>query len=277
MSDQTVLETDLSTRVRKTAAAVRDVAAGLCRWPLWTALGWFDVKQKYRRAVLGPFWITISMGVLVVSLGVIYAGLFRQDVNVLLPHIAAGFIVWSLIATTLTESASAFISAEGFIKHGGLPLSLHVFRVLYRNVIAAAHNLAVMVLVYVWQPHLLTSNLALLPLGVLLVVCALLPVSAITAILGTRFRDLPPIIASVLQVLLFVSPIMYDPDALPASLRLLTNLNPITYLVEAVRSPLLGTAPTAGTYLVLASLSSLAGFAAFTLFRQTRARIAYWL
>lgn len=56
---------------RKSDAAMRDLAVGLYDWNLWTSLGWLDVKQRYRRAVLGPYWITISMCVFVVALRII--------------------------------------------------------------------------------------------------------------------------------------------------------------------------------------------------------------
>lgn len=58
-------------------AALQDLRDGISRWQLWGLLGWQDILQRYRRSVLGPFWITASMGVLVTALGLLYANLFR--------------------------------------------------------------------------------------------------------------------------------------------------------------------------------------------------------
>jgi len=261
----------------KRQATIKDLRDSLRRWRLWISLGWLDVKQRYRRAVLGPFWITISMMVLVLTLGTVYAGLFNQDVHSFLPYLAGGFIVWNFCTATINESAMAFIQAEGMIKQGGIPLSLHILRTIFRNFVINAHNLSVMLLLYVWQPSLLNWNLLLLVPGLALMLVNLVWISIIVGILCTRFRDLPPIITNVLQILFFVTPVIYRPDSLPAHLTFVVRLNPFYYLIEAVRAPMLGGAPPDQTYAVLFCLAIIGSFFAFWFFVRTRHRIAYWL
>ena len=263
--------------VRKSEAAMRDLASGLSDWNLWISLGWLDVKQRYRRAVLGPFWITISMGVFVIALGIIYAGIFNVDTTQFLPYLAAGFIVWNVVSTTITESSEVFVQAEGLIKHGGIPLSLHVFRVVFRNLIVGAHNLTIMVLLYVWQPSLLSLNLLLVVPGLALVILNLTWISMLVGILCTRYRDLPPIVVNVMQILFFLSPIMYKPITLPARLNFIININPVFYLVEAVRGPLLGEAPRARIFLVLAAFAVIGWVVTFRFFKIVRSRVPYWV
>jgi len=261
----------------KRPATIKDLLDSLRRWRLWISLGWLDVKQRYRRAVLGPFWITISMSVLVLTLGTVYAGLFKQDVHSFLPYLAGGFIVWNFCVATINESTTAFIQAEGMIKQGGIPLSLHIFRTIFRNFVINAHNLSVMPLLYVWQPSLLNWNLLLLVPGLALMLVNFVWISIIVGVLCTRFRDLPPIITNVLQILFFVTPVIYRPNALPAHLSFVVRLNPFYYLIEAVRAPMLGDAPPDQTYLVLFCSAIIGSFFAFWFFVRTRHRIAYWL
>src|SRR3712207_563712 len=83
--------------------ALADIVEGLKRWPLWVTLGWQDIRQRYRRSMLGPFWLTISMGILIGVVGVLYAALFRQDISVYLPYLAAGLMTWGLISTILLD------------------------------------------------------------------------------------------------------------------------------------------------------------------------------
>jgi ABC-type polysaccharide/polyol phosphate export permease len=263
--------------VRKNEAAMRDLAVGLRDWNLWMSLGWLDVKQRYRRAVLGPFWITISMGVFVVALGIIYAGIFKLDPTQFLPYLAAGVIVWNIISTTITESTEVFIQAEGLIKQGGVRISLHVFRVVFRNLIVGAHNFTVMVLLYVWQPSLLSLNFLLAVPGLVLVILNLTWISMLVGVLCTRYRDLPPIITNVMQIIFFLSPIMYKPSTLPAQLRFIVHVNPVFYLVEAVRAPLLGEAPGMQVSIVLAVFAVIGWVVTFRFFQVARSRVPYWV
>ena len=53
----------------RTKAAIDDLVGGLRDWRFWTTVGWYDIKQRYRRTTLGPFWITISMGIMTGALG----------------------------------------------------------------------------------------------------------------------------------------------------------------------------------------------------------------
>ncbi|MGJ4945736.1 ABC transporter permease [Bradyrhizobium sp. HKCCYLS1011] len=276
-SDELPIVVHFGAASSKRDATIQDVTGALRRWHLWISLGWLDVKQRYRRAVLGPFWITISMAILVLTLGTVYAGLFKQDVHSFLPYLAGGFIVWNFCTGTINESATAFSGAEGLIKQGGIPQLLHILRTIFRNFIINAHNVSVMVLLYLWQPSLLNWHLVLLIPGLALMLINFVWISLIIGILCTRFRDLPPIIGNLLQILFFVTPVMYRPGTLPPRLSFIYQLNPFYYLIEAVRAPMLGQAPPALTYPVLVLFAAAGSYLAFRLFARTRHRIAYWL
>src|SRR5690606_18645547 len=130
---------------------------------------------------------------------------------------------------------------------------------------------------YVWQPNLLSWNLLYLVPGLALMIANLLWVALVVGILCTRFRDLLPIIGNLLQVLFFVSPIVYQRAALPENLSFIAYLNPVFYFVEVVRAPLLGQAPIPAAFAVLAVCAVVGWAIAFRFFARTRARIAYWL
>ena len=101
-------------RVEKTNSirlALRDVVDGTILWPLWVTLGWNDIRQRYRRSLLGPFWLTASMAIMVVSLGVIYARIFKTDINDFLPFLCVGLLVWGFISSTLNEAGTLFIGS----------------------------------------------------------------------------------------------------------------------------------------------------------------------
>src|SRR6478609_5901458 len=70
-----------------------DLYHGVVAWPMWSTVGWNDIRQRYRRSVLGPLWITLSMAVLIGSLGIIYSQVFRMDVKTYLPFLCLGFVI----------------------------------------------------------------------------------------------------------------------------------------------------------------------------------------
>src|SRR5689334_7632984 len=132
-----------SCRERQFRLALADIVTGFARWPLWTRLGWNDILKRYRRSVLGPFWLTASMGIMVVALGFLYANLFKKPLGEFLPFLCVGILVWNLISAFLTEGGSLFSSAESFIKQVRLPYSVYVYQSSWSKLIIFGHNLLV--------------------------------------------------------------------------------------------------------------------------------------
>jgi ABC-2 type transporter len=97
----------LKTRIAHTIS--QEVIAGFRAWPVWGLMGWDDIRQRYRRSVIGPFWITLSMGIFILVLGVIYSRLFHTELKSYLPYLTAGFIVWGFMSAAASESCIAFI------------------------------------------------------------------------------------------------------------------------------------------------------------------------
>src|SRR6267378_3103937 len=101
---------------RSLQLAIKDMKDGLLNVHIWTVLAWQEIKQRYRRSVLGPFWLTISTGALVGGMGPLYGRLFGLDISTYFPYLAISFVVWLFLAGIISDACTAFISAEGFIK-----------------------------------------------------------------------------------------------------------------------------------------------------------------
>src|SRR3954468_23608580 len=128
----------------KTFARARgDLSAGFRRRELWLHLGWQDIKQRYRRSVLGPFWITIATGTTAVAMGGLYSKLFKLPLAEHLPYVTLGLIIWNLINASILEGAEVFVANEGLIKQLPTPLSVHVYRLVWRHMILFAHNIVI--------------------------------------------------------------------------------------------------------------------------------------
>jgi ABC-type polysaccharide/polyol phosphate export permease len=261
----------------KANAAVADMILGSQAWRFWTLLGWNDVKQRYRRTVIGPFWITISMAVMISAIGIIYGSIFKVDLTNYLVYLAAGIVTWFFISSTLLEGMSAFITAEGIIKQSPIPFSIYIYRVIWRNLIVLLHNAVVVAVIVIgFQRFSLFLPLQLL-LGLGLLIGNLFMMTLILAMIATRYRDLPPIVTNGLQVMFYITPILFDPAQLPEKMQIISHYNPFYHLVEVLRRPMIGQWADLLSYEVATGLLIVLGVFTIFLFRRCRSRIAYWL
>lgn len=256
--------------------ALEDLRKSLLSYPLWLSLGWQDIKQRYRRSALGPLWITLSLGVTVVMMGVLYAKLFKQDIRFYLPYLATGMVVWSLIATLINESATVFIQAEGIIKQIPMPFGIHVLRMIWRNVIIFFHNMVVAVAVMVFFGVNPGWKIVLFPFAILLIVINGYWVGILLGILGTRFRDIVQMVANVVQILFFLTPVMWTASSIKNKVWMI-EYNPLFHVFNIARNGLLGGEVPIRSWGVVLLMTVLGWGLAFRLLIRYRARIAYWL
>jgi lipopolysaccharide transport system permease protein len=257
--------------------AWRDLAGAIQHWPMIVHLSWNDVRQRYRRSTLGHFWLTISVGVQIAALGLVYGRLFHANAAEYLPNLAIGMTCWALIAGMINEGCLCFIAAEGFLKQVALPKSLFPARVVLRCLIGFAHDVVIVIAVVLIFSPPLGWGATLAPVGLLLLALNGLWMGLLLGLLCTRFRDLPPIVASILQIAFFITPVIWQPAALTGSWRLLLDLNPFASFLSLIRDPLLGLpiGPTVWSVAVAVTMIGWAG--TFLLFSRYRARVTYWL
>jgi ABC-2 type transport system permease protein len=276
--------TDAAAQSRTFHRAWRDLVDGYRRRELWLHLGWQDIKQRYRRSVLGPIWITISMAVTAIALGILYAGLFGNDLSIQLPYILVGFIVWAFISGCVIEGADVFIANEGLIKHLPAPLSVHVYRLVWRQTLLFAHNMIVYLIMLVVFPQPLHWTVVFAIPAFLLLMINGAWVALLFGIVTTRFRDLTPITQSIVQLMFFLTPIVWiyedllnSPNPAIAERARLAEFNPFLHFVEIIRRPLLGQ-PQLLRYWIVVLVITVVGWA-LTLFvlRRYRSRVSYWV
>ena len=256
--------------------AVRDLRGGIVLWRLCLTLAWLDIRLRYRGSVLGPFWLTISMGTMIGTLGFLFSVVFRQDVAKTLPFIATGIIFWGLLTSCLTEGAMVFISAESDIRNLPIPLSVHFYRMVARCVMIWGFNMAIYVVVSIWFKLVPDWNTLLFIPGFVLFLVNAAWIALSFGVLSTRYRDIPQVIATVIQVVFFLTPIFWSPVTLPNRPAFVV-LNPFYHLIEIVRAPLLNEAvsPMSWSLCIGMAVAGL-GFTAL-LYRRAHARIPYWV
>ncbi len=259
--------------------AWKDLRDGLKKWNVWLMLAYQDVKLRYRRSVLGPFWITISMAITVYSMGYLYGHLFHTNLQLYFPFLVAGMLGWALISSQISDLPEALSSSESLIKQIKLPYSLYIHRVAMRNIIIFFHNIIVIIPILALFHEIAKVNLYTLMLlpGLALIYINSIVYGLILGMLGARYRDIVQIIRSLIQVAFFLTPIMWNPSLLPEKNRFLVLFNPFYSFVELIRAPLLGTPPTLTTFAIVMLITLLGLLLCLKMFSQYRARIVYWL
>jgi ABC-type polysaccharide/polyol phosphate export permease len=258
--------------------AGQDLADGLRQWRLWGRLGWFEVRRRYSRTVIGPFWSAISLGMFVLALGSVGTGLWSKSASEYLPFLAAGMVVWMMIASIVTESCTLFVASTNLFRQMRFNYSVMAYALVWRNFIVFIHNLLVFIVIsLVFAPHLMTSATFLVLPGLMVVLMNSVWVSIVLGMLCLRFRDVQQLITSLIQISMFVTPIFWPPENLQGVAHLVfVEFNPLYHLIDLVRSPLLGRIPAVESYIAMAVFTVMGWWLTYFLFSYFRKRIAYW-
>ena len=264
--------------INEVCVAIADLKRSRQKLYLALMLGWQDIRQRYRRSKLGPFWLTISMGVMIGMIGIVFGQVLSTPMQEYFPFLATGIILWTCFCTAVMEGSTSFIDAQGMIRQLDLPLSLYPIRVLWRNVVICAHNVIILPLVFIVVGRGITWDILWLIPGFVVFLWNMLWVSLLLGTFCTRFRDMPQIVSSLIQVFFYVTPIIWMPNVLnPRSASMLVEPNPIYHILQIVRSPILGQAPTTQNWLVSLGVALLGSLFALWFFGKYKKRIAYWL
>lgn len=258
--------------------AIADLKRSREKLYLASMLGWQDIKQRYRRSKLGPFWLTISMGVMIGMIGLVFGQVLSTPMEEYLPFLSVGIIFWTCFSTSVMDGGTSFIDAQGMIRQLNLPLSLYPMRVIWRNIIICAHNVIILPLVFFVVGKGINWHIFWLIPGFVIFCWNMLWISLLLGTFCTRFRDMPQIVSSLIQVFFYVTPIIWMPNALSVrSANLLVDPNPVYHLLQLVRAPILGTCPTVLNWEVSILMAVFGSCLSLWFFGKYKKRIAYWL
>jgi lipopolysaccharide transport system permease protein len=258
--------------------ALSDIFGGLAKREVAFVFGWQDIIQRYRRSKVGAFWLTLNMGVMIGALGLIFGTLFRSSMTEFLPFVTTGMIMWGLISGIINEGCLGFSSSEGIILQVRMPLFTHIIRIWWRNTIIFLHNLVIYPVVMIFFLHNPGWMVLISPFGFIIVTINLFWMALALAVLCARYRDMPQIIQNILQIFFYATPLMWMPKNLPQGTSLtMLNFNPFYHLVNLVRMPLLGEAPSLENWIVGIGMALIGWVATLGFFGHYRWRIPYWL
>jgi len=257
-------------------SGLEELKAGLTSHEQWLYMAVQDIKLRYRRSMIGPWWVTISTGVMIMMLGFLWSHIFGTNLENYLPFFAVGFVLWGWMSGQIGDAAGGLFQFQGMIKQVKLPLPIFVLRLNVRQCIVLLHNSIIIALVLLLVGHGFTlTSLIAIP-NLILIQLNLTLLSIVISIFCTRYQDMTQVVNVGTQIVFFFTPILWQVETLK-NRTYLAEMNPVYHWIEMVRAPLLGHMPTINDYLWTgASLVVLSILAAYYLGRY-RSRIAYWL
>lgn len=239
------------------------------------ALAWSDMRHRYVRSLLGPFWMSLQMAIVVAVLGSVIGQMSNADMMARLPMLALSMTAWTFLNSVVLDATTALQNSASLIRDRALPPVIFLLQCTFRQGLFALHNACVPLLLWLLlTPRDLSGALAALPGLSLFVICTF-GLSLVLGALATRYRDLKPIIESTLMLAFLASPVIWSADMINHRSTVM-RLNPLTHLFAVWREPLAGGHVDATSVIyVLVALALLLCASVLTLVHLRKA--AFWI
>ena len=255
---------------------LRDLREALARFPLALYFAWSDTKARYKRSVLGPFWLVLNTTIGVVGLGFVWSTLLKANKAEFIPSLTIGLVVWQMLSGCLSEAPAIFYRQVSQIKDINLPSFFISLQVVLRQLINVAHNFVVVVVIFIIFPGHVSMTAFLAIPGLIIVVLNLLWVTQLLGLIGARYRDLEPLVVAFLPILFFVSPVIYSAKQL-GDLEPFLLFNPLAYWVGLIRDPIMGVTPAPNAYLYALVITVAGWLVTLRTTSRKRHRLPYWI
>lgn len=216
------------------APRFRNSVIAVGEYRIWSHLAARDLRVRYTRTRLGPWWSAVAQGALIGGISVAVALIAQEPVRDYLPRIAVSLLVWTFIANVFLESIELFTVERGLLLNTRISELSLVIRVVWRQVLLSLYNLPVVVVCVVIGGTAPTLRILLLPLMLLITGVGLVFPSLLIALLTLVRRDFAQMIPAIVQLLFFVSPVMWQTPS-TGRLNLISSVNPIAWTLEAIR------------------------------------------
>lgn len=215
---------------------------------LWWSLATLDIRTRYRRSVLGLGWSLLHPLAMTAVICVFWSALWGIDPKDFAPSLMAGLTFWQFVTACAKDGCKSFTRGEAYIRQCPMPMAIYPLRVA---LVAAFHYLmalsAVLLLTWILQGFDTLLTLPVLIPAVASFIVFGWSLAVLTGLANLYFPDTSHITTIVLQVLFYVTPIIYEPERLRGhGMDWIVDFNPFAALLEIIRNPILhGQLPSA--------------------------------
>ncbi len=255
--------------------ALKDLRSGWARRKLWMDMASRTFKNKYRGAIFGAFWLTITTAMTATGLGLLYGHLFGRPLAVHLPYVTSAIVVWAMISGLANGGCQTFVGNSHVFKEFPLPLSLFSYRLIYDQLILFAYRSIILVLILIiFSAQLKLTALLAIP-GLMLIMWIGFWASMGLGVLNARFRDFGQLISAGMTFMFFLTPIFWLPERL-GDYAFYINFNPFYHFIELVRGPILNHEGLLLHFQVAGGIALLAPAIGWFIYSRFSHRLPYW-
>jgi ABC-type polysaccharide/polyol phosphate export permease len=233
-----------------------------------------ELKVRYKRSVLGMLWTMLNPLLLMGVYAVVFATIMRSPQRNFALFLLSGLLPWLFFSTAILQGLTSILTNQELIRKVRLPQAVFPLSVVGSNLVNFALSLVPLFLLMAVVRQPFTPALLFLPVGIFVLA---LFTSGVTLLLSTFtvfFRDVRHLTEVLLQMLLYLSPVLYDLQLLGErsewwfrAFSLFLRLNPLTYLLPLFRDPVyygrLPSLPVLGIASLESALMLAVGFLVF--------------
>lgn len=267
----------MTTDYTRPAGPLQDLYNGIAWHELWRFLAWRRLRDSYRRTKLGPLWITIGVCVFVGGFSVIGSQLFRVDPRKFLPELAVGFVIWQLVSAVILNGCTTLRTYASVRQSRAIPFTTFIGSNLAAEVLKFFHHIVIWPLIaLLFVPF--TPNVPLAIAFFALLIANLFFASYVLAIICVRVADLQHVVTAAVQLLFFLTPVIWPVDRLKGlGVDWVFLFNPLYYLIHPLKAAVLGVPLESNEVLGFVGLTLLSAVIFAVTFRFTYHRIQFWL
>lgn len=219
-----------------------------------------EIKGRYRQMALGPMWVVIKPFLTMVVMSLVFGKLAKLPSDGLpYPLFAfAALLPWQLFSVSVSKSATSLVANMSVISKVYFPRLTIPLSAALTGLVDFCMSLVVLAGMMAWYGVVPTWNILYLPAFLLLAVLTALGVGTCLATVAVRFRDVGYAVDHVLQIAMYLTPVVYPTSLVPEQWRFLYQLNPMVAAIDGCRWALLNTRQAPELASALAGLITLA-------------------
>lgn len=216
-----------------------------------------QLLARYRRTVFGYLWTILNPLMMMAVYAVVFSHIFRFGLRDYAIFLFAGTVPWNFFSGCLVQAGTSIVANENLIKKIYIPKIVFPVSVASGALLDSMFSLIALFIIALIVGAKASFALLFLPVSFAILYVFAVGASLALAVMMVYFRDLQHLITVVLQALFFLTPIMYQLEALSPKLQYLLRFNPMLYFVQLFRAPIYQSMlPTVSTVMIACSVAA---------------------